>query len=111
MPNTYKVLGQACPTGTSDTTLYTVPSSTQTVVSSIVIANITTSNATYRVAVRPAGASIANQHYNAYDVTVAANDSVTLTIGITLGAADVITVRSSAANAIAFSAYGCEITP
>ena len=110
MPNTYKVLGQSCPANTSDTTLYTVPSATQTVVSSIVVANITTTNYTYRIAVRPAGATIANQHYQAYDVTVAANDSVTLVLGITLGATDVITVRSSNANSVSFSAYGCEIT-
>lgn len=110
MPNTYKVLGQSCPANTSDTTLYTVPSATQTVVSSIVVANITATNYTYRIAVRPAGATIANQHYQAYDVTVAANDSVTLVLGITLGATDVITVRSSNANSVSFSAYGCEIT-
>jgi len=108
--NTYKVLGQSCPANTSDTTLYTVPSATQTVVSSIVVANITTTNYTYRIAVRPAGATIANQHYQAYDVTVAANDSVTLVLGITLGATDVITVRSSNANSVSFSAYGCEMT-
>jgi len=110
VPNTYKVLGQSCPANTSDTTLYTVPSATQTVVSSIVVANITATNYTYRIAVRPAGATIANQHYQAYDVTVAANDSVTLVLGITLGATDVITVRSSNANSVSFSAYGCEIT-
>lgn len=110
MPNTYKVLGQACPSGTSDTTLYTVPSSTQTVVSSIVIANITATNATYRVAVRPAGAAIANQHYVAYDVGIAGNDATILTIGITLAATDVLTVRSSSASAITFQAYGSEIT-
>lgn len=110
MPNTYKVLGQSCPANTSDTTLYTVPSATQTVVSSIVVANITATNYTYRIAIRPAGATIANQHYQAYDVTVAANDSVTLVLGITLGATDVITVRSSNANSVSFSAYGCEIT-
>jgi glucose-6-phosphate dehydrogenase assembly protein OpcA len=110
VPNTYKVLGQSCPANTSDTTLYTVPSATQTVVSSIVVANITATNYTYRIAIRPAGATIANQHYQAYDVTVAANDSVTLVLGITLGATDVITVRSSNANSVSFSAYGCEIT-
>lgn len=111
MPNTYKVLGQSCPANTADTTLYTVPSNTQVIVSSIVIANITSTNYTYDVAVRPAGASIANQHYQAKGTTVPANDSTPLTLGITLGATDVITVRSSNANSIAFSVYGCEITP
>ena len=110
MPNTYKVLGQSCPSGTTDTTLYTVPSATSTVVSCISIANITATAYTYRIAVRPAGATIANQHYLAYDVTIAANDSTTLVLGITLAATDVITVRSSNANSVSFSAFGCEIT-
>jgi hypothetical protein len=106
----YKVLGQSCPANTNATDLYTVPSSTETVVSCITIANITSTAYTYRVAVRPAGASIANQHYIAYDVTVNANDSTTLVLGITLAATDVITVRSSNATSISFSAFGCELT-
>lgn len=110
MPNTYKVLGQSVPSDTNATTLYTVPSATSTVVSTIVVANISATNYTYRIAIRPAGATLANQHYIAYDVTVAANDSVTLTLGITLAATDVITVRSSNANNLVFSAYGCEIS-
>lgn len=110
MPNTYKVLGQSCPGNTNATDLYTVPSATSTVVSCITVANITTTAYTYRIAVRPAGATLANQHYLAYDVTIAANDSTTLVLGITLAATDVITVRSSAATSISFSAFGCEIT-
>ena len=110
MPNTYKVLGQSVPGNTNATDVYTVPSATSTVVSTIVVANITGTNYTYRIAIRPAGASIANQHYLAYDVTCAANDSVTLTLGITLAATDVITVRSSNATSLVFNVFGCEIT-
>lgn len=110
MPIAYKVLGQSCPSGTSDTTLYTVPSATSAVVSSIVISNITGTLRQFRIAVRPAGAAIANQHYVAYDVGIAGNDTTILTIGITLAATDVLTVRSSSASAITFQAYGSEIT-
>lgn len=108
MATTYKVLGQSNPSATTLTTLYTVPSATQAVVSSIVIANLTSSAATFRIAVRPAGASIANSQYIAYDITLGASDSTCLTLGITLGATDVISVYGSTAN-IAFSAYGSEI--
>jgi len=52
MPTTYKVLGQSNPSATTATTLYTVPSATQAVVSTIVIANLTASSATFRIAVR-----------------------------------------------------------
>lgn len=109
MPTAYKVLGQSAPSATTATTLYTVPAATSAVVSSIVIANRDASAATYRIAIRPAGASLANQHYIAYDVTVGASDSTVLTLGITLATTDVITVYASTAN-LSFSAYGSEIS-
>lgn len=110
MPTAYKVLGQVATAATTDTTLYTVPSSTSTVISSIIVANRAATSAVYRIAIRPDAATLANQHYIAYDVTVGASDSTTLTLGITLDAADVITVRASTAN-LSFSAFGSEITP
>lgn len=109
MPTIYKVLGQSNPAATTNTTLYTVPAATDTVVSSISIANLASSSATYRIAVRPGGASIANQHYLAYDVTVGAADTTILTVGLTLDATDVITVYASTANLV-FHAYGSEIS-
>ena len=109
MPTTYKVLGQVAPSATTATTLDTVPSATQCVVSTIAVCNRAASAATYRIAIRPGGATLANEHYIAYDSTVAANDSTMLTIGITLGAADVITVYASTAN-LSFSAFGSEIS-
>lgn len=108
MATTYKVLGQSNPSATTATTLYTVPSSTQTVVSTVVVCNQAATAATFRIAVRPAGATLAAQHYVAYDVTVGANDSTALTLGITLGATDVITVYASSAT-LSFNAYGSEI--
>ena len=108
MATTYKVLGQSNPAATTATTLYTVPSATQAVVSTIVIANLSTSSATFRIAVRVAGATLANSQYVAYDVAVGASDSTALTLGITLGAADVVTVYASSAN-LTFTAFGSEI--
>lgn len=109
MPQTHKVLGQVNPSATSLTSLYVVPSSTQAIVSTIVICNLASSATTYRIAVRPAGAAVANQHYAVYDASLPANDTVTLTLGLTLGAADVISVYAGATN-VAFAAYGVEIT-
>jgi glucose-6-phosphate dehydrogenase assembly protein OpcA len=102
-----KVLGQSNPSATTATTLYTVPSAKEAVVSSISVCNLASSSATYRIAIRPAGASLANQHYLAYDVTVGASDSTIITVGITLATTDVITVYASTAN-LAFSAFGDE---
>jgi hypothetical protein len=109
MPTTYKVLGQVAPSATTATTLDTVPSATQCVVSTIVVCNRAATAATFRVAVRPAGATLSNEHYIAYDSTIAANDIVALTMGITLAATDVVTVYASTAN-LSFSAFGSEIS-
>lgn len=109
MPTTYKVLGQQAPSATTATTLYTVPASTQTIVSTITIANRASTAATYRIAVRPAGATLANQHYVAYDTAIAGSSSVVLTIGVTLAATDVVTVYASTAN-LTFTAFGTELS-
>ena len=109
MPTIYKVLGQSAPGATTSTDLYTVPASTSSVISTVVIANRANTAATFRLSVRPAGATLANQHYLAFDVVVGANDSTTLTIGITLAATDVLTVYGSTAN-LSFSAFGSEIS-
>lgn len=108
MATNYKVLGQSNPSATTATTLYTVPALTQAVVSTIVVANLASTAATFRIAVRVGGAALANSQYVAYDVTVGASDSTALTLGITLGAADVITVYASSAN-LTFTAFGSEI--
>jgi hypothetical protein len=109
MPTVYKVLAQSAPSATTNTNLYTVGAGTSAVVSTLVVANRAASPATYRIAVRPDGATIANEHYVAYDVTVGASDSTTLTLGITLAATDVITVYASTAN-LTFSVFGSEIS-
>jgi hypothetical protein len=104
----YKILGQSAPSATTATTLYTVPSAKAAVVSTVVIANRDATAASYRIAIRPAGATLASQHYVAFDVPVGANDSTTLTLGLTLATTDVITVYASNAN-LTFSAFGSEI--
>jgi hypothetical protein len=111
MASSYKILAQSAPASAdTETTLYTVPASTEAVISTIVVANITSSATTFRMAVKPNDATVANQHYIAYDVPLAANDSTTLTLGITMDAADTITVESGDADAIAFNVFGTEIS-
>ena len=109
MPATYKVLGQVNPSATTATTLYTVPSARSAVVSTISVANQAATAATFRIAIRPAGATLAAQHYIAYDATVAANDSTILTIGVTLATTDIITVYASSAT-VSLNAFGSEIS-
>ena len=109
MATAYKVLGQSNPSATTNTTLYTVPSATSAVVSTIMICNQSSSAATYRIAVRPAGAAVAAQHWIVYGATVGGSDSTALTLGLSLATTDVITVYASTAN-LSFSAFGSEIS-
>lgn len=109
MPQTHRVLGQSNPSATTNADLYTVPSATQTIASTLSIANLSATATTFRVAVRPAGATLANSHYIAFDVPLPGNDTVSLTLGLTLAATDVVTVRGGSGN-VAFSLFGCEIT-
>lgn len=109
MPETLKILGQTA--AAAETALYTVPASTQTIVSTITACNQTTSNLTFRIAVCPGGAATAVQNYIYYDANLGASTTVAITIGITMGAADVIrTSHSGAIGNVSFNAFGTEIS-
>ena len=110
MATAYKVLGQVNPAATTEESLYTVPVSTQAVVSSIAITNQAASSATFRIAIRPsADATTTAKHYLVYGTTVGAADTVVLTIGVTMAASDKIRVFGSTAT-LSFSAFGSEIS-
>jgi glucose-6-phosphate dehydrogenase assembly protein OpcA len=109
MATNYKVLGQSNPAATTATSLYTVPAATQTIVSTVVVTNQAAVAGTYRIAVRVAGATLATAQYIAYDVSLPANASDTLTLGLTLGATDVISVFASTTT-MSFNAFGSEIS-
>jgi hypothetical protein len=109
MATTYKVLGQSAPTAATATTLYTVPAVTQTIISTINVVNTAASAAdVIRIAVRPDAATLANQHYIVYGVSLSAGATFTYTGGITIDAADVITIYSTNGTS-SFNAFGSEI--
>ena len=109
MATVYKVLGQSTPSANTDTTLYTVPSGTQSISSTLVVCNQSNIPESYRIAVRPNGESIASKHYIAYDATILPFDSINITIGIAMDASDVVTVRSSSSS-LSFNLFGTEIS-
>ena len=108
MAMTYKILGQKSPAATTDYNLYTVSGSKQAIINCITVANRDANSATYRISVRPDGATLTTDHYIAYDVQIGSNLSVALNLGITLDTNDVITVQSSS-GLVTFNAYGVEI--
>jgi hypothetical protein len=108
MAKNYKIIAQASPTANTDTNLYTVPSSTQVAISSVMVCNRGTTAANYRIAMRPNGETLADKHYIAYGATVPANDTIAITVGLTADAADIVTVFSSSAS-VSFGIFGSEI--
>lgn len=103
-----KVLGQQKPVANTLTALYTVPASTATAVSSITCCNQnTTTDDAISVSVAVAGAADNVIQYLYSNLPVGENDTFTVTIGITLGAGDVIRVKS-ANGFVSFNAFGVE---
>lgn len=109
MATSYKVLAQSSPSATTNTDIYTCPTSTSTIISSISVCNRSEFSQTYRIAIRPSGESIANKHYIVYNATLNSEDSVFLTVGATVSASDVVTVYCSSAD-LSFNIFGSEIT-
>jgi hypothetical protein len=107
MPLTYKILGQSVPS-TTGAVLYTVPAAGSAVISTVSVTNLAGATKTFRLLVR-SGSSYGNQNYLAYDTSVLANDSVLMTLGITLSGSCQIVVSGSDTN-VAFNAFGAEIT-
>lgn len=110
MASTYKVLGQAKPADTNAAALYTVPAGGQAVVSTFTVANVTASPAAFDIYIGVDGAAAGAGNALAYGVTLLANQTQALTLGVTADAADVIYVKSSVADALTFSAFGLEIS-
>lgn len=106
---TIKVLGQLAPAATTLSTLYTVPAATSTVVSTITVCNRNNAGGSFRIAVRPAGAAISNEHYLYYNLSIGGNDTFAATIGMTLATTDVVSVYASSAN-MSFNIFGTEVT-
>jgi hypothetical protein len=105
---TYKVLGQVSPAATTATSLYTVPAATSTIVSTMTACNQSATPGSFRIAICPAGAALAAQHYLAFDTVINQNDTVMLTLGLTLAATDVVTVYASSAT-MSFAIFGQEL--
>lgn len=108
MADTLKVLAQSIPVAGTLTDAYTVPGATQAVVSTIVVTNQGALLANFRISIAVAGAADTLSQYIRYDVPVGGNDGFDITIGVTLGAADVIRVYSSN-GLVSFNILGVQV--
>ena len=106
--NLYGVLGQSNPSATTLTTLYTVPSGKQIQELSGIVCNRSATATSFRVAIRPNGASISNEHYIYYDVAIGGKDTFYFDYRIRISDTDVVSVYATDAT-LSFSIYGEEI--
>jgi hypothetical protein len=90
-------------------TLYTTPSNTQAVISTIAICNTASAAATYRIGLDDTAGTPGASEWIVYGANVGANDTVFLTVGITLAPEKYIRVSSSV-NTVTFSAFVSEIS-
>jgi hypothetical protein len=105
----YKILGQTLTTANTTSNLYSVPAATNTVISTVSICNQSNTSTSFRVAVRPTSEALAAKHYLNFDTPLPGNDTITLTLGITMGALDVLVVNA-ATSTVSCSAFGSEIS-
>lgn len=108
MATNYKVLGQAAPAATTGTALYTVPSATEAVISTITVCN-RGATGTIRLYIRPDDETLADKHYIVYDASVTSSDTLFLTVGATMNSSDVLYCYAST-NGFSFNAFGSEIS-
>ena len=104
----YKVLGQVNPTANVMTQLYSVPIGANTIISTLAICNQSAAATSFSVTVQPGGAGVTSQSYIMYNTPLAGYDTITLTMGITLGSTDIVSVNSFSSTT-SITAFGSEI--
>jgi hypothetical protein len=92
-------------------TLYSTDGTHTAVISSLIICNTSASNVLFRIGIMATAGTpaVASGQFVAYDATVAANDTITMDIGLTVG--NTLFLRCSAAStAVNFIASVAEIS-
>ncbi len=107
MATVQKVLGQSKPSATTLTAAYTVPALTQATVSTITVANQSATATSFRISIAVSGAADTPAQYLYYDVPISGNDTFATTIGLTLGAGDIVRVYNTLAT-LSFNIFGIE---
>ena len=107
MPTIQKVLGQSAPFATTLTDAYTVPALTSAVVSSIMVSNSSATPSSFKISIAVAGAADTAKQYIYSGIVCPGNDTFAATLGLTLGAGDVVRVYATNAT-LAFGIFGCE---
>ena len=105
----YKILGQSQP-GTAVADVYTVPAATSAVISTISATNVDGTASDISIYVVADGDSAGAANALVYEAVLGANTLQAFTLGVTLGAADKISVQSATGSAVTYQVFGSEIS-
>lgn len=110
MATAYKRLGALAPANTTVAVLYTVPMSTETVPSTIHACNLTSGEIAIDIAIVNDSDPPDPEDYILFNFPIPGRNALKITAGEGVPTGYTIQVKTYTADAIAFSAYGAEIT-
>lgn len=96
--------------GTTTATLYTVPSSTTTIVKQILLTNTTGSAKTATIRIVPSGATEGAQHDILSAISMSANETISFNCSVVMTAGDTICGLASAGTSVNCLISGVEET-
>lgn len=101
-------LAQSNVASTTETTVYTVPGSTTTVVKQIVVANVTAADVTTSLSLVPSGGSagVTNRLYE--QTTIPAYSTVTFDLSQVMDTGDFISIKQGTASGVTTTISGVE---
>lgn len=107
MADALLVLGQSAPAAATPDDAYTVPASTEAIVSTITVANRSATATAFRLSIAVAGAAEVDEQFFAYDTPIEGNEAKSFTLGISLAETDVVRVFATLAT-LSFNIFGVE---
>ena len=108
----YKILGQIQTTANALTTIYTVPASTNTVVTTITICNQSANTVSINVAANVSGSAVTTKNFIVSGYSLGAAETLVLEPRISLNVGSILSANITGANAssnISINAFGVEI--
>ena len=99
----YKILGQIQPSGNILTTIYTVPASTNTVVTTITICNQSANTVSINVAANVSGSAVTTRNFIVSGYSLGASETLVLEPRISLNVGSILSANITGAVTILFS--------
>jgi hypothetical protein len=108
----YKILGQVQTTANVLTTIYTVPASTNTVVTTITICNQSANTVSINVAANVSGSAVSTKNFIVSGYSLGAAETLVLEPRVSLNVGSILSANITGANAasnVSINAFGVEI--